>query len=103
MPSKEDLIIRVENSQSAEESALIRSINETAFGGTEEADLVDKLRADDDAVLSLVAEMQKRLVGHVLFSLAARPARGSPDCFSSWFAYSGGESSVPMDLAGRHR
>jgi putative acetyltransferase len=68
MPSKEDLIIRVENSQSAEERVLLRSINATAFGGTEEADLVDRLRADGNVVLSLVAEMQERLVGHLLFS-----------------------------------
>jgi len=47
---------------------MIRSINEAAFGGLEEADLVDKLRTAGDALLSLVAELETRIVGHVLFS-----------------------------------
>ena len=59
------MIIRGEDSA---EWAVIRSINEAAFGGLEEADLVDKLRADGDALLSLVAELEERIVGHVLFS-----------------------------------
>jgi putative acetyltransferase len=62
------VIVRSENSESAGERAVIRSINEAAFGGCEEADLVDKLRANGDVLESLVAEMNNRLVGHVLFS-----------------------------------
>jgi putative acetyltransferase len=68
MPAAEDLVIRLENSESAEERAAIRAINQAAFGGQEEADLVDKLRAGGDALLSLVATSQTRLVGHLLFS-----------------------------------
>ena len=60
--------IRLEDSESMEERLLIRRINETAFGGPDEADLVDKLRADGDALISLVAELDGRLVGHILFS-----------------------------------
>ncbi|WP_458759549.1 GNAT family N-acetyltransferase [Afipia sp. TerB] len=39
-----------------------------AFGGDDEADLVDRLRADGDLILSLVAEQDDRIVGHVAFS-----------------------------------
>jgi len=60
--------IRVEDSDSLEERLLIRTINETAFGGPDEADLVDKLRADGHALISLVAELDAGLVGHILFS-----------------------------------
>src|SRR5947209_260693 len=58
----------VEESESVKEHAAIRAINEAAFGGSEEADLVDRLRTDGNAIISLVAEMQNRLVGHILFS-----------------------------------
>ena len=61
--------IRMEDSDSFEERSLIRTINEAAFGGPDEADLVDKLRADGDALISLVAELNAGgLVGHILFS-----------------------------------
>jgi putative acetyltransferase len=46
----------------------IRQVNEAAFGTTEEADLVDALRAGGLALLSLVAESDGLVVGHVLFS-----------------------------------
>jgi putative acetyltransferase len=60
--------IRVEASDSVEERSMIRTINEAAFGGPDEADLVDKLRADGHALISLVAELDAGLVGHILFS-----------------------------------
>jgi putative acetyltransferase len=41
---------------------------EAAFGGSDEADLVDQLRGSEYALLSLVAELDGRVVGHVLFS-----------------------------------
>jgi putative acetyltransferase len=68
MRAAEDVIVRGENGENAEERSLIRSINEAAFGGSEEADLVDQLRTERDALLSLVAELKKRIVGHILFS-----------------------------------
>ena len=64
----EDVIVRGENGADAEERSVIRSIDEAAFGGPEEADLVDKLRTEGDALISLVAELEKRIVGHILFS-----------------------------------
>jgi putative acetyltransferase len=60
--------IRAEDSESLEERSLIRTINETAFGGPDEADLVDKVRADGHALISLVAELDAGLVCHILFS-----------------------------------
>ena len=47
---------------------MVRSINQSAFGGPDEADLVDSLRSEGAVLLSLVAEFEQRIVGHVLFS-----------------------------------
>lgn len=58
------MIIRPE--RDADQSA-IRTVNEAAFGGREEADLVEALRADEAVLLSLVAEIDGDIVGHVLF------------------------------------
>jgi putative acetyltransferase len=48
--------------------AAVREVNERAFGGAVEADLVDALRASARPILSLVAEAGGRVVGHILFS-----------------------------------
>ena len=53
--------------------AAIREVNEQAFAraghlGTDEADLVDALRRNGNAVVSLVAELDGAVVGHVMFS-----------------------------------
>ena len=48
--------------------AAIRRVNEEAFGRAAEADLVDRLRANHKAILSLVAEDNGVIVGHILFS-----------------------------------
>lgn len=50
------------------DTAAIRSVNMAAFGGAQEAALVDALRADGDLVLSLVAEADAMIVGHLAFS-----------------------------------
>lgn len=47
---------------------MVRSINEAAFGRPDEADLVDGLRREGAVLLSLVAEVEQRIVGHMLFS-----------------------------------
>jgi putative acetyltransferase len=54
--------------ETANDSAAVRNVNELAFGGTAEAQLVDLLRAAKKAVVSLVALNQGRVVGHILFS-----------------------------------
>src|SRR5262249_18798527 len=46
----------------------IREVNERAFGGTDEARLVDALRDGGDVRASLVAGDDGRSVGHILFS-----------------------------------
>jgi putative acetyltransferase len=46
----------------------IRKVNEDAFGRPDEADLIDRLRSEDVVLLSLVAELQDGIVGHILFS-----------------------------------
>ena len=47
---------------------IIRDLNKRAFGQTQEADLVDKLRRNCDDQLSLVALIQNQVVGHILFT-----------------------------------
>ena len=73
------MVIRLEHIENIAERSLIRAINQAAFGRPDEADLVDKLRADGNALLSLVAELDAGLVGHVLFSRMwiTEPDRGA--------------------------
>ena len=46
----------------------VRHINEAAFGRTDEAGLVESLRAENAILLSLVAEVESSVVGHIVFS-----------------------------------
>lgn len=48
--------------------AAIREIETAAFGQPDEADLVEAVRADGDALIELVAEADGEVVGHILFS-----------------------------------
>ena len=59
------LTIRPETS---EDVATIRHVNEEAFGGTDEADIVEKLRSRQAFTLSLVATWEDKVIGHILFS-----------------------------------
>jgi putative acetyltransferase len=59
------LIIRAET---IEDYEAIREVNRRAFGGDEEARLVDALRDQGYARISLVAELAGRVVGHIFFS-----------------------------------
>jgi putative acetyltransferase len=59
------VLVRCEDSQ---DRAMVRSINEAAFGRPDAARLVDELRAEGAVLLSLVAEVGHRIVGHILFS-----------------------------------
>lgn len=54
------------------EYSAIRDLHLEAFPMAGEADLVDVLRSDDDAVLSLVA-VDKDVIGHVMFSRMQAP------------------------------
>lgn len=61
------MIIR---SETMEDIQGIFEINQMAFGQKDEADLVNRIRGSSQYVdgLSLVAEMDDRIVGHILFS-----------------------------------
>jgi putative acetyltransferase len=50
--------------------AAIREVNARAFGQPQEGDIVDALRANGAARLSLVATLDGRVVGHVMYSPA---------------------------------
>jgi len=65
------LVIREET---ARDVGQVRMINIAAFEQPDEADLVDALRAGCPEVVSLVAELDGRVVGHILFSPVTLPA-----------------------------
>jgi putative acetyltransferase len=46
----------------------VRKVNEAAFERADEADLIDRLRAEGAILLSLVAEADGQVIGHILFS-----------------------------------
>jgi plasmid stabilization system protein ParE len=56
----------------------IFDVNARAFGQPAEAKLVDALRAANAATLSLVAERDGRVVGHILFSPVRVEGEGAP-------------------------
>jgi putative acetyltransferase len=51
-----------------DDEAGVRVVNEAAFGRSDEADLVDRLRHEGAVLASFVAEQERGIVGHVLFS-----------------------------------
>ena len=54
----------------SEDVPAIRVVNERAFGQPQEANIVDKIRNNCEDILSMVAIIQNRIVGHILFSPA---------------------------------
>jgi putative acetyltransferase len=61
----------------SEDEASVREIHRAAFGGrTAEAELVDQLRSAGKAIVSLVAENDGQIVGHILFSPVAVESPG---------------------------
>ena len=53
--------------------AAVRAVNEAAFETRAEADLVEALRRSDISLVSLVAEVEGEVVGHILFSPVSLP------------------------------
>lgn len=53
--------------------AAVRTVVLDAFGGPDEADLVEALRTSGDAVIEMVALMDDTVVGHILFSRLQAP------------------------------
>ena len=71
------------------DAAAIREVNRRAFGQEVEGRIVDALRANGGVVLSLVAAIDDRVVGHVIYSpavvgdvvgAALGPMAVTPDC-----------------------
>ena len=54
--------------EGAADVAAIRDVNVRAFGQDQEADIVDTLRSNGAASLSLVATVDDRIVGHIMYS-----------------------------------
>jgi len=54
--------------ETTEDHAAIYAVNQAAFGHADESELVDQLRRDGDVLLSLVAEVDGKIIGHILFS-----------------------------------
>jgi putative acetyltransferase len=48
--------------------AAVRDLNRRAFGQDQESNIVDALRANGAALLSLVATLNDRVVGHIMYS-----------------------------------
>jgi len=59
--------VAVRSEETADQSA-VYSLNESAFGRPDEARLVDDLRHEGAVLLSLVAERETEIVGHILFT-----------------------------------
>ncbi|WP_239014522.1 GNAT family N-acetyltransferase [Archangium violaceum] len=68
--------MRTEQPQDVE---AVRHVNTLAFGRAAEAALVDALRAAGGVTLSLVAEVDGQLVGHILFSPVELDRNGDRD------------------------
>lgn len=51
-----------------EDIPAVRRVHEAAFPTAAEADLVDRLRSNGKAAVSLVAQHERGIIGHILFS-----------------------------------
>lgn len=58
--------------------AAIHAVEEAAFGRPDEADAVDVARRDGHVILSLVALVEGRIAGHILFSSLEIETAGGP-------------------------
>jgi putative acetyltransferase len=62
-------------SETSNDHGPVHALNTAAFKQRAEADLVDMLRASGDGVISLLAEDEGDVVGHVMFSRLLTPQR----------------------------
>jgi putative acetyltransferase len=65
MDTRSPLFIRDEQPCDQEQ---VWKVNEAAFGRSDEAELIDRLRIEEAILLSLVAEIDRQIIGHILFS-----------------------------------
>jgi putative acetyltransferase len=87
------LIVRAEET---EDRPAVRHVNELAFAGKGEADLVEALSENAPARVSLVAEEGGRVVGHILFSPVTVESGGG-----DWEAMGLGPMAVLPERQGR--
>lgn len=55
-------------SEDPDDRTAVRAVNEAAFETSVEADIIDALRAKSKSLISLVAEADGEIIGHILFS-----------------------------------
>jgi len=76
-------------SERPDDIAAIREVHDRAFGGDQEGKIVDAIRSNGAALLSLVAVLNRHVVGHILYTPASigtvtgaalAPMSVSPDC-----------------------
>ncbi len=71
-------VVRGENTEDTRERTLVHAVNEAAFGRPDEARLIDALHTEGAALLSLVAELDGQIAGHILFSRMWIDGSGDP-------------------------
>jgi len=55
----------------------VRAVNEAAFGSSLEADIVERLHKNSESVVSLVAEVDSEICGHIMLSPVTINSNGS--------------------------
>jgi putative acetyltransferase len=69
--------------ETPEDFRAVRRVNELAFGRPQEATLVEALKDKADSYLSLVAEAEGQIVGHIFFSpVTIESGEGAHDAFA---------------------
>ena len=68
----------------------VRHVNETSFGRPDEARLVDRLRKEASPIISLIAEINGAVVGHILFTPVRVECAGN----DNWLAMALGPMAV---------
>jgi putative acetyltransferase len=64
--------------ETADDATAVYAVNAAAFGRADEAALVARLRAQGAAAVSLVAQVDDAVVGHILFSPVTVTGDGAP-------------------------
>src|SRR5437867_480827 len=72
---QDDVVIR---ERTPADDAAIRRLNDSAFGGSAESQIIDELRAAGLAAIELVACDRILITGHILFSALAVTLDGKP-------------------------
>ncbi len=63
--ARKNMLIRNENESDTED---ITNIHEQAFKGPDEGEIVKNLRKNNNLAISLIAEIDKKIVGHIAYS-----------------------------------